>query len=263
MIRSDLANATPRVLACLSHIPCIKHHRVLQGPPQSHLAEVAPIPMDAHRESGPGNAPGQHAASKSGRQFLRILYARKNTKSKLAFLTAIGLPPTPIMRPRLAPWSRSSLWCCATLTPLVVVHGYRVGSEGNASRPTKGKAGFWKWRKSGVRSQRRRQLIQRHRANRELSSPRSPRSGRTTFHSKLVHRRSSKPRSCSRITASPDFTSTATQHRCERGSSTISTLRMMFPCDRGRQSIKFQNQPLRYANPASFTRILRPPRVVS
>jgi hypothetical protein len=51
----------------------------------------------------------------------------------------------------------------------------------------------------------------------------------TTLHSKLSHSRSSKCRSCKRITGSSDFTSTATQHRCERGSSTISTLRMIAP----------------------------------
>ena len=51
----------------------------------------------------------------------------------------------------------------------------------------------------------------------------------TTLHSKLSHSRSSKCRSCRRITGSPDFTSTATQHRCERGSSTISTLRTIAP----------------------------------
>jgi hypothetical protein len=49
----------------------------------------------------------------------------------------------------------------------------------------------------------------------------------TTFHLSFVQSRSSRPRSCSRITDSPDFTSMATQQRCERGSSTISTFRMI------------------------------------
>src|SRR5437016_4908676 len=48
----------------------------------------------------------------------------------------------------------------------------------------------------------------------------------TSFHSRLLQSLSSKCRSCKRITGSPDLMSRATQHLCDRGSSTISTLRI-------------------------------------
>ena len=46
------------------------------------------------------------------------------------------------------------------------------------------------------------------------------------FHSRLLQTRSSNSLSCSRSIGSPDLQSTATQHRCVRGSAAISTLRI-------------------------------------